>query len=258
MTNYSEIKYKRNFLSQVLMRIDFLQFLPTEAVFCAEVEKLILKDFPFRGKDQKIQMGSIDLVIGNSPSASSTTMSGLQREYINGKNKILLANKYIIFEINEYSNFENHYGIICDILTEIFRKNQITTERIGIRYINILDSGKVKIRKNMFVPDVSEMLSSLSRKTSDNLSLRRALCLNEYRVSNMVLNFRYGLYNPDYPNEMKQNSMTLDYDCFITEPAETAKEVDEYIKKGHDAIQELFELSITENFRKVLNDEWLS
>ena len=79
--------------------------------------------------------------------------------------------------------------------------------------------------------------------------------MNEYQVDNMLLNFRFGMFNPDYPNPLDKESFALDYDCFITEPIDSTDEVLRTIRTGHDAIQELFEQSITDSLRKVLTND---
>ncbi len=63
MQEYSSICYKNSFLNQVIVRIDFLQFIPTNTTFNEIVEKEILKIFPRRGKDQIIRFNSINVSV---------------------------------------------------------------------------------------------------------------------------------------------------------------------------------------------------
>lgn len=52
MLEYSSVCYKNSFLTQVIVRVDFAQFIQTNMVFDENIEKEILKIFPRRGKDQ--------------------------------------------------------------------------------------------------------------------------------------------------------------------------------------------------------------
>ena len=89
---------------------------------------------------------------------------------------------------------------------------------------------------------------------SDALLLIRSMHTTEYRLDSMTLNFRYGMYNPEYPNVLKKNSFVLDYDCFSDEMVESSEKVIQTIIQGHSMIQSLFEKNITDDMRKVMND----
>lgn len=259
MKDYSAIKYTNTFLNQVIIRVDFLQFLETDRLFSYDTEKAILKLLPRRGIDQKIHFDTINVVIDpnklNAPNARKDTLNGIQREYYAGKNKVILSNKYIIYEINEYDTFEHHYQVFQTLLLSLFSKQRITTARIGIRYINIFGVESIKLRKNMFAPEISATFSVKDYNSDCGLKPIRVMGMNEYQVANMLLNFRFGMFNPEYPNPLNKESLALDYDCSTTEPIDTSDEVLRMIVQGHDAIQELFEASITDNLRKVLNHE---
>ena len=103
--DYSSICYKNNFLNQVIVRVDFFQFIQTNMVFDEIIEKEILKIFPRRGKDQIIRFNSINVVLdpknNNLQNANNEIAEGIQREYFtnDGGNKLILSNKFIIFEI---------------------------------------------------------------------------------------------------------------------------------------------------------------
>jgi len=261
MTNYDSIKYKKSFLNQVIMRLDFLQFAPTNQVFANDIDKSILNFFPRRGMDQIIRFNEINFVIGpNTPLINNTQgdyLEGIQREYysLNQKNKLILSNKFLIFEINNYSDFEELQLWLHSIVNPFFLKNQLTVVRTGIRYINIFDSKRIKIRKNMFSPEIASIISTKRFQETKEVMLIRSMNVTEYQVNGMHLNFRYGLFNPQYPNPFDDNSFALDYDCYTEEPIEAAEDILRCIEIGHNAIQMSFESSITDSLRKVMHNE---
>ena len=73
MSEYSSFCYRNSFLSQVIVRIDFLQFVETTASFSESIEKEILRIFPRRGKDQIIRFNSINVVFDQYDNSSPNT-----------------------------------------------------------------------------------------------------------------------------------------------------------------------------------------
>lgn len=258
MSDYDSIRYEKNFLTQVIVRIDFLQFLPTIQLLTPSIETEILKSFPRRGKDQKIQFNAINVTIDssrlNTPDAQHEMIEGIQREYISGKNKLLLSNKFVVFEINDYESYDLHRESFRDVLHSLFAENELASARVGIRYINIFNSNDIKIRKNMFASSISSSIGANTLDKEGDIRLTRAMGMNEYQVSSMILNFRYGMYNPDFPNPLQKKDFVLDFDCFTMEPIESSDGILRCIDMGHKSIQVLFETSITDSLRKVLHD----
>lgn len=261
MDEYQNVKYSKSFLNEVILRIDFLQFVDSADIFSPEVEEAVLKNFPRRGKNQQIHFNSINLTFNLPdsalPSTSGETQDGFQREYYSatGNNKVLLSNKFIIFTIDQYDSFENHLQWFRNILIPIFSKKRIATERIGIRYINLFETEKIKLQKNYFAPEISAALVTKVPVVQDELSLVRSMHLAEYHVSTMTLHFRYGMFNPNYPNLLTKNSFSLDFDCFTNEPVDAAEKILNFLEISHSYIQSLFESSITDSLRQVMQNE---
>jgi len=260
--DFSKIEYKTNYLNQVIIRIDFLEFLNTTDIFCSDIEKTILRYFPRRGMSQAVYHNSLNFVINEEGLRNQigNRIEGIQKEYYtnDGANKIILSNNFFIAEINRYQSFSAHIGEIKYIIESIFNNNHVTAQRVGTRFINIFDTRRIKIQKNYFAPEVSSILSFGEYKEKNNyygLDITRAMNLVEYRALSMRLNFRYGVYNPSYPNKLIRNDFVLDYDCINEEPIDRYENIIQALNLEHEHIQQLFEKSITDNLRKVLNNE---
>lgn len=257
MLDYSSVCYNNCFLNQVIARIDFIQFIQTSMVFDENIEKEILKIFPRRGKDQIIRFNSINVVVdlknNNLQNANGEINEGIQKEYFtsDGRNKLILANKFVIFEINNYSRFETHRQWFQSVLFALFQKNIVSVSRTGIRYINLFDANKIKLQKKYFAREIA---SSLYLKFEDEQKqhLIRSMHMTEYRVDGMTMNFRYGMFNPEYPNFLKKNDFALDFDFFSNDVIDSTDEILQVIDRGHDEIQALFERSITDSLREVM------
>lgn len=133
--------------------------------------------------------------------------------------------------------------------------NRVTAIRTGIRYINLFDSEKIKLQKNFFASDIAATLVTKLPNDEHEMSLIRSMHMSEYRLPSMTLNFRYGMFNPEYPNALRKNNFALDYDCFTTDQLESADEILRNLENGHQAIQYLFENAITDAMRKVMNGD---
>lgn len=260
MKDYSAICYKKTFLSKVIIRIDFMGVLPSESIFSMDVEKEILCNFSRKEKDQLVRFEEVNVNVmvdaNTQPSAKRNISEGIQKTFMdNMNNKIILSNRAMICEVNNYKAFEDVMDKIKPIILAIFTKNVVTVMRTGIRYINLFDSREVKIRKNFFSSNIAASFENKLPIDIDGVECIRTMHLAEYNIQGMHLNFRYGMYNPDYPQTLKRDNFTLDYDCFYRELINGPNEVLRYIEIGHNAIQTLFENSITDNLRKVYQNE---
>lgn len=261
MPEYSSICYRNSFLHQVIVRIDFLQFVPTNMTFSESIEKEILRIFPRRGKDQIIRFNSINVVFDQNnnglPNANGKVLEGIQREYFtnDGVNKLVLSNKFIVFEINKYSSFEVHKQWFQSILLEFFQRNRVSANRTGIRYINMFQQPRVKLQKKFFTQEIAASLYTKFIETSSGPRMIRSIHMNEYRIGEMTMNFRYGMFNPEYPNLLRKNDFVLDFDFFSDDVIDSSDGIIHVLDKGHNEIQALFERSITDSLREVMGNE---
>lgn len=254
---YSEISYKKTSLSKVIVRIDFFEFIDNRILFGLSVMTELMRSFPKKGMQQIVRFNTMDIMInqGNSQ-AENSTKDGVRQEFCNAdENKIILANKYIALELNKYTSYEEEFEKFIPILRAIMAEMPLTALRIGIRYINEYGSSKhIKIQKGFFTSPVSAFADN-KILCAENISPIRAMAMYEYAFEDMRLNFRYGQYNPLYPQPLKQANFVLDYDCYCDTPINGLESILEHVNKGHKVIQELFEKTITEKLRVVMRDE---
>lgn len=254
--DYASVCYKKSCISQVIIRIDFLEFIDSKALFDEDIERSLIVNFPKKGMQQIIRFQTMNFTV--DPSGAKTegsTQEGLQQEFSNfDGNKIVLSNKFIVLELNKYSKYEIELTKLFPVLRNLMTRTRLTAMRTGIRYINMFEKNGIKPQKGYFNSPVSALADSKICNAGKAVPIR-AMALNEFVVDDMRLNFRYGQYNQQYPRPIKQVSFVLDYDCFCEEPLSGYDGIVEHINKGHDAIQELFENSITDKLRKVMTDE---
>lgn len=249
--NYDQICYSRSCLSQVILRIDFLEYIDNDILFGSDVEKEVLCNFPKKGMQQLLRFQTMNVIADpkNGTRAEQTTRDGVQQEFSNSDgNKLVLANKFIILEINKYTKYEAVLEVFLPVLKTLLSKIQLTSMRTGIRYISFFSDEGIRPQKNYFTASVGSLLET--KLTSGNCI--RSMAMNEYVIDDMHLNFRFGMYNPQYPQPMKKVSYVLDYDCFCDDAVIGFEAIIGHIRKGHDSIQRLFEDSITQHLRRVM------
>lgn len=251
-SDYSEVNYARTFLSQVIIRADFMDFIDSAFLFQEGKINTIRMAFPHVTMRQVVRFNDVNVLLQNGqPQTQSVTREGFQQTFMDRDgNKLILSNKFIVLEVNHYTNFETTREMIGNALRSIIGEADINVSRLGIRYVNLFDSGRIRLSKSFFNTEVRALYNPSASSEEDPLKCVRSMCLNEYRVGDMRLNFRYGMYNPQYPNIMRDQSFTLDYDCYCDSILCGYDVLMSHINRGHDEIQALFEASITDTLRE--------
>lgn len=254
-SDYSFVNYPRTFLAQVIIRADFLGFVNSDFFFQESKVLAIRNVFPHVNMRQVMRFNDVNVVIqnGGQPQTQAVIHEGFQQIFLDQYgNRLIVSNKFLVLEINHYTNFEETKQKLETSLRAVMGDSPVEVSRLGIRYINRYD-GQIRLSKNCFNKEVQALFNPISSDDSLIRKSVRSMCLNEYRVDDMRLNFRYGMYNPHYPNIMREASFTLDYDCFCDSVLSGFDDIMLHVIKGHNEIQSLFELSITDALREKMN-----
>jgi len=252
--DFSKNKYQKNYISKVIFRIDFLELMNVDEIFRTDIITEIKQSYPSKGIDQVIRFNTINLnasPVTIPPKINGQTHEGLQQTYStsNDDGRLILNNKSLIIEIDNYQTFDLFIMSFRNVIYALYRIKPLATERIGIRFINIFDSN-VKIQKNYFSRNIASSLEIPSSNNTEMLVPLRSITLSEYRAENVVLNFRYGRINLQYPKAITSTDFTLDFDCFTTESMQSVNDILNFLERGHNYIQSLFEGSITDSLRE--------
>lgn len=251
--SYANIQYATTALSQVIMRIDLKEPFDSSSLFSNEQEMAIKKYFPNSGMVQKENELLVSLALDEMKWQPMPAKETLRKEYNDSaNNKFVLANQYILFDIQEYHSFEECMIWFRNILPVLYNR-QFKTSRIGLRYINLFCDKTIKPQKNYFSPSVGSNFLGKSILSNQEIELFRSMQMAEYKCGDYILNFRFGLYNPRFPSKLTTKDFSLDYDCYISGEAESFDDLLSSIDKEHQIIQEMYESSITDKLREVMN-----
>jgi len=253
MTAITTIKnrYKTNFLKKVVLRLDF------EQAQLSQLPKLLKEEnfkkyFPIGG-EKKGEEGMIDIDFKtkkvNQVSNPITTW-----EFRNEKDtkKFIIHPRFLVVEYKEYSDSKElliHTSIVSNFIKNFDIK---TINRLGLRYVNeIVLQGKDFLSWDEYIDE--KLLGSLKFAISNKKILSRAMSTMVFKEENNNINFSYGIWNSNYPAEIREKIFILDFDASSKYPID-AKEADlsSIVKEYNQNIENIFENTIKEGLRKIL------
>ena len=103
---------------------------------------------------------------------------------------------------------------------------------------------RIKINNNL--------LSVLDFYENKNI-LSRALNHIEFNFEDLYLRFQSGMRNPDYPAPISRKVFVLDYDCYSSVLIDDLGDLENKLVKSHELISQMFNKSVTENLKGILN-----
>jgi len=250
--NFDSICYTKNFLTEVIIRVDFqspIEDLKTSIPI--NLSSTVKTIFPIP-EPRKTVLKEIKI---SEDSNSFTNIEKLEYHFHSkDRTKTLVITPECIFI--KYVKYEN-YEIIREDFNTIIQALLVEFEvaqpsRLGMRYIN-----NIKFPEENPL-DWNNYLNAkflpLFDLTNDKSSLSRIFHNLEFNFDDFLVKFQFGMHNPDYPAKIIAKHFVLDLDVYkqaLIEKTEILSSLDNFHKK----IQEYFELSITENLRRFMNGD---
>ncbi len=241
--------YKKNYLKQVIFRIDF-----------AEIE---LREFAQYGKSLESYFDQHKELQGKQADFELNVASGelidLSKEikiwqFVNTKsgNKFEVGPAHCLLEYFSYEDSKSLKSDIDTFCRPLLDEYDIRlVNRIGLRYINQLEIPAVKkigdwnsyINSSLLAP--SEFLREKGKIQT------RILSQMDLKSDNYSTTFKHGIWNEKYPNPITNNPYILDIDSFTRFPVEIDKQsLLTFVDSLNVEAEEIFELSITNKLRE--------
>lgn len=245
------MKYKTNFLSKVIFRIDFDK---AELGKLGSFAKDIEKDFPII-EEQKGESGVINFNFKTKEYKQE--VSPLITWNLFNKDRTIKLQTQPTFLIIEFFKYKDSSELTpnMEIVSKFIKSFNIKTiNRLGLRYIN-----EIKIDDKKDLLDWSsyingDLLGSISYSQKNKKALARAMGGVVFKEDFGNINFNYGLWNSAYPNIVTEKIFVLDIDAYSKFPIDTdGLNLEELVKEYNKAIENIFESSIEDGLREVLN-----
>lgn len=244
-------KYEKNFLTNVIVRVDFPNPIKVHESLPPDLSKTILELFPISESKKMIgrtiKFTGENVEIEGDKKSTEWNFFGKNREKQLVITPILLYIKYNKYE--SYNSLKSDFISVIEKMFEVFPDIQIT--RLGLRYINEISLLDQNDPLN-WTECLNEKLLSPFEVAEDKSTIAR--CINNLILNqgDMILNFRYGMHNPDMPAQIKKKLFILDYDAYNTN-LQDVSEIRDDLEKFHGIIVNLFESHIKDRLRTIMH-----
>ena len=242
------MKYTKNSLNEVIFH---LKFSPLSKIYSnkkeavSEFQKHVKKEFPEISFEKKKKIkynidnsGKLEEFESNEDYLTWIFRNNKKEIQLNGKEIILIHDGEI------YSSFESYMKDVDLIIKGLEKYGLESVNSIGLRYINqIKIDDETKINQ-YFNPNLHLSTEEFKKEEFVESITKTDLVIDEYDLI-----FKYGRFNPDYPNRTSKKDVILDYDC-ILDYDEELEYVPVNLAKMHNIIQKRFENDITQDFQK--------
>jgi uncharacterized protein (TIGR04255 family) len=247
MPGYDDIVYKKNYLTQVIVRFDFVA--PIQGLEMDLPQKLaanLTSGFPIlEPQDARL----FELNFG--PVEAKQVQKSFKQYNLFGKERekqLSLTSRFMFVVYTKYSKYEEMRKTVNDGITALVAEYPDTrVARFGLRYINTLDMNNIDPIDDWAKFISPDLLGPL--RCFDRNKLTRWMQVTEMKCGDLDLRFQFGLPNPDHPSVVKRPVFVLDLDGYVQAAHEFAQSL-QHMDKAHECIQDQFERSITEGLRE--------
>ncbi len=246
-------QYKTNKIIKFILRLDFVgeveelkNNMPTQV---AEKIKMAFPIFNQRNLTETSVMVTNDQLSKTDKQITEWSYSDAE-----GKNKIILSTKYIIFDSDRYESFESVKSKFIEVIKEIMNLKNVQISRTGIRYINLFEHKEFEIDDNnkwkeyfedeLFKIQILGELKDYVSQTIDTIDIYKG---------NYMIKLKTGLRNKQYPINNRVYDFIIDCDGFSMSVITNINDLEESIEEIHADIEHVFENCIKEKMREKLN-----
>lgn len=244
--------YPRNFLKEVIVRVDLLSPLPgVDVALPQPVAEAAVRDFPIPEPRETVQRQvkfGPEGVVSTEERFKEFQFHGIERT-----KTFTISRQVMLVQHKTYQTYElvkDEFVRILDRVAEVFQG--IQSSRVGLRYVNSIELPEPN--PTDWSAYIAPQLLSLFEfpAEADRPALSRVFHNLELSLDALNLVYRLGMPNPDYPARIRQKVFVLDLDAY-TQSLVNIPDVGRLLDDFHGAIQRYFEQSITDNLRRVMN-----
>lgn len=227
------------FLKKVIFRMDFLGGIKLSQKVVDSFKRTFSDDFPKIVPQDRV---SFEMTV--DPSQKITKEKKVKvYSFLNESenNSITLEPEAIVFEISDYTNYEEFRSYIQKAIAEFEKEDSsIKVSRIGLRYINqiIINEGNPFELNTL----IKEPLICAINFIDQREELSRLMGVIELNKSDYFIKFQYGWFNSEFPNPIAKKEFLLDYDCYSNYETDLSSILN-IVETYHTAIKELFDYS---------------
>ncbi|MBC2712844.1 MAG: TIGR04255 family protein [Desulfosarcina sp.] len=243
--------YRKPYLKKVIAKIEFTSKIdvPTKGLNKKSSE-LILKQFPIL-EPREVVTRQVKI----SETGAKETRDTQNHLIFHGKNRkktICISPDFAYLEISKYSTsdlLKKDFILLLNVLAD---ETDYSIKRFGLRFINQIEIDE----SDPFSWDEyinSDLLAAFNIAEDKNKISRIFSNIIQNYNDNMMINFQYGMHNPDYPSIIKKKLYILDFDAFLQGVMEKEL-IQNQFDIAHTRIENLFEKSIKQKLRDLMEE----
>lgn len=250
--SYDSVLYKRNYLDQVIARIDFISPLSgIESSLPQKLSQAILANFPI-GEPRHAIAQELQIAPNQDVTTKQTPFTEWHFHGRNRDKTFVILPGAVFVTHSKYKTFEVVRDEFVNLITVFFEVcKEAQPSRLGLRYIN-----KIQFQDGdpfEWAEYINPKILGLFEFPKDKTTLSRIFHNLEFTFDDFNLRYQFGVHNPDFPARIRKKLFTLDLDAYNQGPIEPA-EIAISLNKYHECIQDLFEMSITSALRGKMNE----
>ncbi len=252
-------RYARDFITQVVLRADFVSGTAPVAGQLPEGVLAALENYPERNvlnrsrtevRVQKTPQGPVrDTRTINFPEHNFWTAGRDLHAAVCGEYAFLAQRQY-----GGYALLREEFLAVLDAMAAAFPS--LAIKRLGMRYVNEIklpgaDAGP-GLGADFWEHYVNPLLLGGLRFAANDGAMARHMCTTELNYGTDRATIRYGIFNGEYPKPNRRREFILDVDAYCQTrltPGEAAAKLDDY----HAAACQVFEAAVTDALRQRMN-----
>jgi len=253
-------QYNTNFLTQVLIRADFLH--GSFPLTGAPDETLLapLSEFPLRSTVNRTKNEIRLEKTPQGPVKNTRTIQFGEHNFFTADKlrHVALCSEYVFLECRRYEDYAGMKEDFLAVTDAIAAANpNLSIQRLGMRYINEIKlpdaSAGTGLGADFWANYVNEFLLGGLRFAANDGALARQMNSTELNYGADRATIKYGIFNSEYPQPNRRREFILDIDTYCVEklaPDALAARLDAF----HTAACSVFETAITDKLRAKMTE----
>ncbi len=248
-------QYARDFITQVVLRADFVTGTVPMAGQVPEAVLSVLESFPERASLNRSRTEVRVQKTPQGPVRDTRTINFQEHNFWTAGRTVhaAVSSEYTFVSQAQYEGYaplREQFLELTDAMAGQFPNLRI--RRLGMRYVNEIklpeaDAGP-GLGADFWEHYVNPLLLGGLRFAANDGALARHMCTTELNYGTDRATIRYGIFNGEYPQPNRRREFILDVDAYcqtqLAAPAVAAK-VDDY----HAAACQVFEAAVTDALR---------
>ncbi len=250
------MSYNKNFLSNTILRADFLDPLKEFSRKLVNLSPIIKEEYPIMEINQSNSM-NIKIKDNNVDQQNISNQNIINYFDAERTKQFTISSSFMFIQHANYTDFTEFYRVFKMVLDEINILNSSSLiKRIGLRYIDEIDYSY----KNSTIFDLSDVVNSKFIQPFDEFDefdefkATRGMSMLELQKETTRVKISYGINNPDYPSHIRKKMFVIDTDVSKNDVIDS-NDASEVIIELHNISKSMFEKIIEEGLREELGRE---